>query len=325
MPSYPGETFRSRVFGKLLRGTLTGLSRAARAHPQADPARHNVRVVQDVPYIATGDASHLLDVYIPTVGEGPFPVVMYVHGGAFQILSKETHFAMALAFARRGYVVFNVNYRLAPQNKFPRALEDLSHAYEWLSANASKYNADLSRLVLAGDSAGANLVTSLTLMACDERSEPYAKRIFDLRLMPIAVLPTCGILQVSNPERLQARLKRATWAYDRVVSTSRSYLDAALTAEEQSLADPLLILESDRTFARALPPFFVGAGTRDPVLDDSRRLIAALDKRKVPCVGKIYPGGIHTFHAFVWRNDAKAFWRDTYAFLDTYAPNSSAQ
>lgn len=325
MASYPGESLKSRIMGRVLRGALTGISQLARAHPRSKPEKHNVRVVRDVPYKESGDTDHLLDVYVPTVGNGPFPIVMYVHGGAFQILSKDTHFAMALAFARRGYVVFNVNYRLAPKNKFPRALEDLASAYAWIAKRAAAYNGDTSSFFLAGDSAGANLVSALTLMACDERPEPYAQRVFQTGLVPVGVMPACGILQVSEPERYASRLSGARWAYDRVQATSRSYLDASLPASEQTLADPLLVYESDREFARPLPSFFVGAGTRDPVMDDSRRLIQALEKRNVRCVGKIYPGGIHTFHAFVWRKDAKEFWRDTYAFLDACAPNSSAQ
>jgi alpha/beta hydrolase fold len=57
----------------------------------------------------------------------PWPIVFYVHGGAFRILSKDTHWVMALSFARRGFVVFNVSYRLAPKHRFPAPLEDVCH------------------------------------------------------------------------------------------------------------------------------------------------------------------------------------------------------
>ncbi len=295
------------------------MSRLARLHPHARPERHDVRVVRDVPYRKTGDRAHLLDIYVPTVGTGPFPVVFYVHGGGFQILSKDTHFAMALAFARRGVAVFSMNYRLAPQHKFPAALEDLSFAYEWVAQNAARYQGDTARLFLAGDSAGANLITALTIMATSQRPETISKRVFQAGVSPIGVIPACGILQVSNPERFEKKLARAPWVYDRVTAVSRSYLEGSAGAETggTALADPLLLLEGDTEFVRPLPPFFAGVGTRDPLIDDTRRLGKALTKRGVRCDVKIYPDEVHTFHAFVWRDQAKQFWRDTYTFIDS--------
>lgn len=312
------ETPRSRVVGKLIAGALTGIATAARFHPRARPEKHNTHVIRDVAYRTTGDHAHKLDVYVPTRGEGPFPCVLYIHGGAFRILSKETHFAMALAFARRGMVVFNVNYRLAPKNKFPAALEDLSFAYEWLAKNGASYGADLSKLFLAGESAGGNLATALGIATVCERPEPFAKRVFDQGIVPIGVMPACGILEVSRPERFAAKVAKKPWVYDRILATSTGYLNPSLRDEGASdLADPLVMLEKDIPFARPLPPFFAGCGTRDPLIDDTRRLGKALEKRGVRCDVEFYPGEVHAFHAFVWRSEAQRFWRDTYRFIDS--------
>src|SRR5690349_17076567 len=98
-----------------------GASAVGRMLPRARPERHQVEVLRDIPYLETGDRAHTLDVYRPIRQDGPEPVpplrpvVMYVHGGGFRILSKDTHWLMALAFARAGYVVFNISYRLAPR------------------------------------------------------------------------------------------------------------------------------------------------------------------------------------------------------------------
>ena len=89
---------------------------------------------------------------------------------------------------------------------------------------------------------------------------------------------------------------------------------------ERDLADPVVMLERGEAPARALPPFFAGVGTADVLLDDTRRLKAALDRLGVPCDARYYPGEIHAFHAMVWRPNAKAFWRDTYAFLGKHVP-----
>lgn len=316
----PGEqTFKSRVVGKLLQGAFEGISRVARLHPNSKPSKHGVRVEYNVAYRPTRDPDHHLDIYVPTEAKGPLPVVLYIHGGAFQILSKDTHFAMALAFARKGMLVFNVNYHLSPRHKFPVALDDIAHAYEWVVANAGKYGGDVSRLYVAGESAGANLATALAIMATTERPEEFSKRVFATNVVPRAVMPACGILQVSNPERYQQKLTQKSWLYERILSTRRSYLDNAPRAGAggHELADPLVILESNAKFTRELPPFFTACGTKDPLLDDTRRLGKALEKRGVRCDVHVYPGEIHAFHAFMWRKAAVDFWKQTYAFLDS--------
>ena len=95
------------------------MSAVGRLHPDARPERHGVQIVRDVPYLPSDRREHRLDVYRPARANGPLPVVVYIHGGGFRILSKDTHWIMALAFARRGFLVFNLSYRLAPRHRFP--------------------------------------------------------------------------------------------------------------------------------------------------------------------------------------------------------------
>jgi acetyl esterase len=71
-------------------------------------------------------------------------------------------------------------------------------------------------------------------------------------------------------------------------------------------------------FDRPLPAFFAPVGTRDPLLDDTRRLEKALGMLNVPCEARYYPGGIHAFHALVWDPAARRCWRDALAFLDRH-------
>jgi acetyl esterase len=292
-------------------------SRAGRLHPRANPARHHCEVIRDLPYMEGGRPEHRLDIYRPTDRPGPFPVVLYVHGGGFRILSKDTHWIMALAFARRGFLVFNISYRLSPQFPFPAALTDACAAYEWVARNAAAYHGDLSRFVVAGESAGANLATTLAIASSYQRPEPYARRVFDTGVVPRVVLPACGILQVSDPGRFARRKKLPGWLSDRIHEVSESYLRGhdGLTPE---LADPLLILEQGKPPERALPPFFAAVGTKDPLLDDTRRLKRALDSLNVECETRYYPGELHAFHALVFRKNARQCWADTYAFLDRH-------
>lgn len=326
IPSSPRlrESLRRRAGAAIIDSLFYGMAHAGRLHPLARPERHRVEVLRDVRYGGPGEPHRRLDVYRPTHAEGPLPTLLYVHGGGFRILSKDTHWVMALAFARRGYVVFNIDYRLAPRHPFPAALEDCSAALAWVAANAARYGGDAGRLVLAGESAGANLVTALTLATAYPRAEPWARAAWDLGITPRAVVPACGVLQVSDPDRFARRKPHlAPFLRDRLREVAEAYLGGAEGNLE--LADPLLLLERGEPPARPLPPFFVAVGTRDPLLDDSRRLKAALDRLGVPCEIRYYPGELHAFHALVWREHARSCWRETFAFLDQHVLRVAAE
>jgi acetyl esterase len=303
----------------LVDNMFRSLASVGRLHPRARPERHRVSVERNIAYAETGLEAHTLDVYRPIGRGGPHPVVFYVHGGGFRILSKDTHWIMGLAFARRGYMVFNINYRLAPAHPFPAALEDATRALTWLTKNGSRFGADMNRAILAGESAGANLVTSLAVALSYRRPETWARELFDVGLRPAAVVPACGMLQVSDVERI-VRRKRNLPVYiaDRLLEVSDAYLAGARPdgVGGLDLADPLLVFERGDRPDRPIPPFFAGVGTRDPLLDDTRRLKAALDRMGVRCKAEYYPGELHAFHALVWRPNAIRFWRDTFEFLD---------
>lgn len=313
---------RARVVAgrALIDGFFNGASRLARLHPRASPAAHRLEHLVDVPYQATGQRDHLLDVWRPMDRPEPMPVVLYVHGGGFRILSKDTHWVMALSFARHGYLVFNVNYRLAPGHPYPAALEDCAAAYAWVVENAHRYGGDVSRLILAGESAGANLVTALTVASCFERTAEPARQVFATGVVPKAVVPACGILQVSDVERLVRRRPLPSWLLDRLLEVQSAYLPPDMSPTERELADPLCLLETDEAPARPLPPFFAPVGTKDPLLDDTRRLGRALARRGVRCDTRYYTGEPHAFHALVFRAQARACWRDTFGFLDGIVP-----
>lgn len=304
--------------------TLAGV---ASLHPAASPKRHGIEVERDVFY---GDDAkwHRLDVYRPVDRPRPWPVVFYVHGGAFHLLSKDTHWLMGLVFARFGYLVVNISYRLAPRHPYPAAVEDTCAAYRWLASRITELGGDPTRVAVAGESAGGNLITALALTACQRRAEPWARAVYDTGLVPKAALPFCALLEVSRPERFAERRRLPRWIDGMIRDASASYLHgyAAGPRADIELADPLRVLElaaglpGEPHFERPLPAFFAPVGTRDPLLDDTRRLEKALGKLSVPCEARYYPGGIHAFHALVWDPAARRCWRDALAFLDRYMP-----
>jgi acetyl esterase len=317
----PLKALRMRAGALLVDGAFNGLARLSKLHPRADPAQHGVEVLRDVPYTTSREIHHTLDVYRPRERTGgPLPVVLYVHGGGFRILSKDTHWMMGLRFARHGYLCFNINYRLAPRHPYPAAMQDACSALRWVIDNAERFGGDAANLSLAGESAGANLVTSLAIAATTPRPEPWARTIFDADLASAlrAVLPACGLFQASDPGRFARRRKLPAYVVDRIEEVSESYL-GGVSADGPGgieLADPLLLLERDEPTARPLPPFFTFVGTADPILDDTRRLAAALARRGVPCEVRYFEKEMHAFHALAWRPNARACWKESLAWLD---------
>jgi acetyl esterase len=297
-------------------------ARAVYLLPTARPARHGVRVIRDVAYRPSGSPDHTLDVYLPEDAAGADdklrPVVMYIHGGAFCMLSKDTHRVMAMPFAKRGYVVFNINYRLGPVHQYPAPLEDAAAALLWVQDNARAYGGDPERIVLAGESAGANLVTALTYMATHLVDEPFA-RAFHARAPRIrAAVPIYGLLDLQDMQRFTRQEKIPAWAKTELLSAAAAYIGRPIAegAQRHPLASPLRLFEADAPGdAGPLPPFFMAVGTADPLLDDSRRLKAAVERRGATCEMHVFRGEVHGFNAMIWRPAAKAKWRALFHFL----------
>jgi len=109
-----------------------------------------------------------LRIYTP-LGQGPFPLMVFFHGSGFVVCSLDTHDGMCRNLcAGTGCVVVSVDYRLAPEHKFPAAPDDCLTATRWAAANASALGADPGRILVAGDSAGANLAAVIVLRIRDE-------------------------------------------------------------------------------------------------------------------------------------------------------------
>jgi acetyl esterase len=115
-------------------------------------------VQKDIEYRNIDGKKLLLDVSVPD-GDGPFPAVIIVHGGAWN-KGDQRSFVTPLfePLTKAGFVWFSVDYRLAPQFQFPAPVEDVMAAVQWVYANAPKYKVSVSRVVLLGESAGGQLV-----------------------------------------------------------------------------------------------------------------------------------------------------------------------
>jgi len=142
-----------------------------------EPARYSV--TEDIRYAdARGDKRGAHDARIGAVyrpnGDGPRPAVLLVHGGSWQRGSRSEMAKFARRFASAGYVVFNVDYRLAPQYHYPTQLDDVRAAFGWLRAHASSLGVDPQRIAVMGYSAGAHLALLLGFADANGAPRPRA-------------------------------------------------------------------------------------------------------------------------------------------------------
>lgn len=112
----------------------------------------------DLTYARYGERELHLDLFAPKDGAGPFPAVVFVHGGGWSGGSKLEYRAMAQQLAARGYVTACIAYRLSGEAKFPAAVQDGKAAVRWLRASAGKYRVDPERIGAVGGSSGGHLV-----------------------------------------------------------------------------------------------------------------------------------------------------------------------
>jgi acetyl esterase len=200
------------------------------------------------------------DVAVPK-GNGPHPVVVYLHGGGWIGGSTKTHRKLGMQFAEAGYLTINVEYRLAPEHPFPAGLEDCVYAVKWAGDNAKRWNGDVSRLAVGGDSAGGNLTAAtLTSLAAEKYAGP-AK--------PKAALLIYGVYD------FPATMKREkAGAVDGMV---KAYAGAGYPAIlEDPRVSPLRAVKPG-----ALPPSFVICGTADPLLPETHAMADALKRADI--------------------------------------------
>lgn len=308
------RTLVNRTSAMLVDGFFASLSAVGRSMPGANPKRHGVERLTNLSYGPHAKAS-LLDIWRPVDREGSLPVVLYVHGGGFRALSKDSHWIMGLLMARKGYLVVSINYRLAPKHPYPIPIQDTCTAWLWALENVASYGGDPTRMAVAGESAGANLAMALTVATCYPRPEPWAKAVFDAGVVPRVVAPACGIFQVSDVNRYARAGLTNRFDQAAIEDCEDCYLPEAAQRANPGLADPLCIIENEAP-SRPLPPAFLPVGGSDPLKDDNRRMAEALAHRGTETVERVYPGEIHAFHALIFRRQARQCWEEMLAFMD---------
>ncbi len=125
-------------------------------------------LTRDITYPGADGTEIAARVYTPPEGDGPFPLIVYYHGGGWVIANIDTYDASARALAAgANAVVVSATYRQAPENPFPASHDDANAAYEWIVENSGEFNADSDRIAVVGESAGGNLAFNVAAHARD--------------------------------------------------------------------------------------------------------------------------------------------------------------
>lgn len=216
----------------------------------------------------------------PGAGAAPLPVLVFFHGGGFVIGDLDTHDGLCRVLCREsGARVIAVDYRLAPENKFPAAVDDAYAALCWIAANAARLGVDPKRIAIGGDSAGAALATVSALKAKEKNGPKLA--------MQLLMFP---------PADLEANTaSRRNWTdgyfLDRL--TIKWFFDNYLP-EGANLRDPRLS-PIHASNLHGVAPVYLLTAEYDPLHDEGLEYAAKLRDAEVPVTVMDYPGLVHDF------------------------------
>jgi len=221
-----------------------------------------------------------LRIYTPT-GSAPFPILVYFHGGGWVLGSLETHDGVCRSLAAgAGCIVVSVDYRLAPEHRYPAAPDDCYAATQWVHAHASELGGDAKRIAIGGDSAGGNLTAVVAQMAHDRGAPPL---VFQLLIYPATDARYDTPSYRDNASGYLLTTDDMRWFWDH-------YLGDAPERRDEPYASPLRAKS-----LTGLPPALVITAEFDPLRDEGEAYAARLKQAGVPTRATRYDGTIHGF------------------------------
>lgn len=209
----------------------------------------NIHEITDLAYIDDGNIYHQLDVYYPEGATEKMPVIIDIHGGGWMYGNKELNKYYCLALASRGYVVFNINYRLVPDVTVNEQLQDCAFALKWISENMQNYPCDIENILLTGDSAGGQLaVYSAALLQSEKLREVFD--VVDGELQPSALLLTSPVSYMNNGSAFSMYTK-ILWGKDYKDKPTYQYMNLDQIIDYAQLPPTYLITSSGDTLAHS--------------------------------------------------------------------------
>ena len=231
----------------------------------------NIKAYYDISYGQHGE-SNLLDIYMTQDVNEPQPVIVNIHGGAWVYGSKEIYKFYCMKLAQKGFTVVNINYRLAPENVFPSALEDINNAVKFVEKYGNDYYADKDRIIIVGDSAGAQLASHYSaILTNKDFSKLFSFELPDVKVKALGL--NCGVYD-----------SRAT-ALDSEEKLFRKYLGFAESQPDEKI---LAMTDTMKNITSAFPPSFIMSCEEDFLLPNAEPMYRHLKALGVPVVMKIY-------------------------------------
>jgi len=217
-------------------------------------------------------------IYTPE-GPGPFPVILYIHGGGWVIADLDTYDSSPRALANAvKAVVVSTHYRVAPEHPFPASHDDTFAAYKWVRTNARSFNGDPNRIAVAGESAGGNMAAVICLMA---REQKVPLPVHQLLVYPVAGTDTTTPSFIENANAKPLNKAMMEWFGKHELPKPQDKLDPRIDLANANL--------------RGLPPTTIITAEIDPLRSGGTMLGEKLKAAGVKVSHKNYEGVTHEF------------------------------
>ena len=277
-------------------------SKSDRKRDAAIPLPTGVTECRNISYGPHGSDS-VLDVYYPDGISEALPTIVSIHGGGYVYGSKEIYRRYGMDMAKRGFAFVNFNYRLSPKWKFPIPLADTNAVLHWVVQNAARYHLDPDRIILVGDSAGAQMASQYAVI----HTNPKYASLFPLKLPQIHIRAlglNCGLYDMSA----KAAEPRKGLKLD--------YLGKDLSAEDPRFR----VLES---ITADYPPAFITTACHDSLRENAEPMHRFLMEKGIDSAWKCYgtegnKAVGHVFHVNIALEEAKHCNDDTAEFFRKY-------
>ncbi len=244
-----------------------------------DPLPDQSVTTMDMAYGA--DPSQFARIYKPAMptGPGPMPVIVYYHGGGWVIADVMTYDATPRLLAKQlNAIVVSVEYRHAPEFKFPAQHDDAAAAYRWVAANAASWGGDVTKMALAGESAGGNLAVATAIYARDNNLP-----------MPVHIL---AVYPIANSDMNLPSRKDSAGAKP-LDTAMLAWFASYYTTSMADMQDPRLNLV--KANLKGLPPTTIVNAQIDPLRSDGETLAAAMRSAGDRVEQRTFPAVTHEF------------------------------
>lgn len=218
-------------------------------------------------------------VYRPE-GDGPFPVILYIHGGGWVIADLDTYDSTPRALCNAtNAIVISTHYRQAPEHKFPAAHEDTFGAYQWTLENAGRWGGDAKKIAVVGESAGGNMAASVSIMA---QAKGMQMPVHQVLVYPVAStsMNTPSYRENAMAKPLNAMMMK--WFFDNTLASPEDWKNHEIN-----------LLEAKTL--KGLPPTTIITADIDPLRSDGEMLAKKLEKDGVAVSYRNYEGVTHEF------------------------------